>query len=466
MLLWGMLLLMGWMGWIAAQDGNGKEPSGENTEPKSETNLWFYVHEENDENDSFTRVFPLYSYRRKSSQLQDEFSFWPFFSSYESAKNPIPSTLPHSGSFQWNTFAFLSLGSSRIDPAQVKETSTMVSFLFLTYSQETYVKDEYLSRSWYSLPGLSYYHSESLTKEGITISNTEFGNPLFSLNDIRIQDKDNYYPVYYWAFSPASLVLGEDSFKIISQGRWGRDQQMEILSWDAFALFSVSTTFSQYPGAEYHRFAEFEMNLGKGAENLFNPKLSSPTTRLGILSPFLLWESNPSGAFSCQLLPLFYYHSHGKQSSLKLLPLGLEIGSEGVRFAPDFTKFFPLVYHDSGYGRWDILWPVFYYQENPVIPGYHMKFRFILDYRSVQNSQGDFLKHITLLEGFLLSYHAQSGRRQLEILPGGLLFGYYEYETEFQWRVLGFGYEENPERDSLQLFFIRIPIHYKGLSEK
>ncbi len=431
------------------------------SDAKSRTNLLFYLHEESEDKDSFTRFFPFYSYKRHSSLVQDELSFWPFFASYELSKNPIPTILPYSGNFQWSTAAFLSLGSSRIEPAQAKEVSTMVSFLLMTYSQETYIKDKYLCRSWYSLPLLSYYHSESLMKDNTIISNTEFGNPFFSLNDIRIQSQNLYYPVFQWAFNPFSLVLGEDSFKIAYQGRWGKDHQWELFSWDCFSLFSISTTFDQYPGSQYHRFSQFEMNTEKGLQDLFASRLSSPTTRMGILSPFIVWQTNPSGTFSCQVLPLFYYHRDGDDSVWKFLLLGLETGSKGFRFAPDFSKLFPFYYHDPSCGRWDVLWPLFYYQENPVLPGYKMKFRFIFDYHTFTNSQGKSYGHLTLLEGFLLAYNSQETRSQIEIFPGGFIFGYYEYETELQWRFLGCGYEDNPQQESIQLFFIKIPIRYK-----
>lgn len=337
----------------------------------------------------------------------------------------------------------------------------MVSFLLMTYSQETYIKDKYLSRSWYSLPLLSYYHSESLMKDDIIISNTEFGNPFFSLNDIRIHAQSHYYPVFQWAFNPFSLVLGEDSFKIAYQGRWGKDQEWNLLSWDCFSLFSVSTTYDQYPGSQYHRFAQFEMNTEKGIQELFATKLSSPTTRMGILSPFILWQTNPSGSFSCQFLPFFYYHREEQEYVWKFLFLGLETGSKGTRFAPDFSKFFPFYYHDASCGRWDILWPLFYYQENPVLPGYKMKLRFVFDYHELSNSQGKTYSHLALLEGFLLSYNSQETRSQLEIFPGGFIFGYYEYETELQWRLLGCGYEDNQQQEAIQIFFIKIPIRYK-----
>lgn len=73
--------------------------------------------------------------------------------------------LPHTSSFQWNTFGFMTLGSSKIFPNEFREVDTMVSFALMTYFQGVYVKNEYFSRDWYSLPVLSFYHNEGLFKK-------------------------------------------------------------------------------------------------------------------------------------------------------------------------------------------------------------------------------------------------------------------------------------------------------------
>lgn len=424
------------------------------------TNLMFYLEDVYGEDNYLIRFLPFYTYRRNRDLLQDELFFWPLLAGYEVARNPIPNVMMHCGNFQWHCFPFLTLGGSRIYATESREVSTMISFLMLTFSQETYIKNEYWSRQFYSLPAMSFYHSESVFYKNYEFHNTTIGTPLFFLEDIQIKYQDQLYPVYEWAVHPLSLVLGKDSFQIMYHGRWGRDRRFEICNFDGFSLLSISTSFAEYPGAEYQRFIWNQSDTEKGLQQLFAPRIAFPTTRLGILYPFLVFETNPDSSFAWQILPLFCYASNQNRFSFQLLPFFLKFDSEGTHFniAP---KFFPLVYHDERINRWDILWPLFYYQKNPAFPETRWEFRFVASYQKTMTVQNESWQKFSLIEGLLLSYHDSDNKKNLEILPGGLLFGFYDNESEFQWRILGCGYEDTPQKRSLQILFIKIPLQYK-----
>ncbi len=440
---------------------NTSEISNKENSPQR-FNLLLYSEEWTNDTNYLVNFLPFYNYQRNRDILQDNLLFWPLLAGYEVSRNPIPTTIPHIGNFEWYSIPLFSLGGSIVYPTESREVSSIVSFLLMTFSREIYVKDEYSSREWYSLPVLSFYHSETLFRKNFHLSNVIIGNPLFYVQDSQIEYKDQFFSGYEWAIHPLSLALGKDSFYIAYQGRWGRDRKFEILGCDGFSLFTISTTFSQYPGAEYQRFRQYGSDVEQGTSQLLNSKLSFPTTRLGFLYPFIMFETNPNAGFRWQILPLFHYYSEKEKYAFQILPLFLEINQEGLSFRPS-PKFFPLIYHDEMYQRWDILWPLFFYQNNPDYSGKKLGCRFLFQYENISSIPSLEAKtNFSLVEGLLLSYNSSnSTNSQLEILPGGILFGYYETATEFQWRVLGCGYEDTPQRRSLQILFIKIPLQYK-----
>lgn len=420
------------------------------------TNWLLYVYEET-AGYRFTRLLPFYSYTTYPDRFQDEFWFWPLLAGYEVAKTPAPTPFPYGLQFHWYTLPFLTLGKAQVNPEQELQTSTLVSLLLMTYFQERQIQDKYFSRSWYSLPFVSYYHSENLREENTEIANTTCGNPLFSWSDIRIIRNRQLFPVYEWALQPLALLLGNDSCQLLHNARWGRDYLLDLFSLDPFALFSIRTTFSQYPGEAYHRFAKFSTSQTQGLQELFTVPLAFPKSRLGILSPLLVFESSPGGLFSWQFLPFFAYSAQNGKSHFYILPLALEIGSDGLAFSPQ-PKFFPLLYHDAMYGSWDILWPIFQYVANPVFPWWRFTARFLLDYQYQEDAQGRPVVDFSLVERLLCSYRSTPDSTVFEILPNGILFGYYHDTNYYQWRFLGFGYLENAQSRFLQLFFIQIPM--------
>lgn len=437
------------IGMICGQNGDT-----ESTDGFYSSNWLIYLYEETPSYRS-TRVIPLYSYTRYPNRMKDQFSLWPLLVGYEVSKNPVPTIFPYAVEHQWYSVPFLTAGSLSVSQEEDVETSTMVSFLLMSYFQEQVVEDKYFVRDWYSLPLLSYYHSEILWEGNVEIHSTSWGNPFFSIQDTHIIQRRQVFPIYDWSIEPASLLLGEDSLKILRHARWGRDHIMQMFALDSFSLFSFSTTFSLYPGAHYHRFLYYETGREDGVTNLMKTSVAFPKTRIAIFSPWIVVESSPAGYFSWQLLPLFYYKSEGAASHFYLLPLCLEFGTDGVRFAPQ-PKLFPLVYYDDMYGSWDILWPLFHYVDNPAIPEECFTVRFLVDYRRRSDDAERTSTDFSLLERLLLSYQADPSSTQLELLPAGILFGYYRNQDAYQWRILGCGYLETSRKAYLQLFFLKI----------
>lgn len=419
------------------------------------SNWLFYLYEENPHY-RFNRLMPFYSYTTYPNRLRDEFWFWPLLAGYETGKSPAPTTSPFAVDFQWYTFPFLTLGNSQLNNTEDIQTTTLVSFLFMTYFQERQVQDRYLARSWYSLPVFSYYHSENLHQQNLDVGTTSWGNVLFSWRDTSIVYRKTIYPAYDWALNPLSLLLGEDALCLFRHARWGRDHLLQIAALDSFSLFSISTTFAQYPGSSYRRFLQ-SAGGEKGLSELMQAPLVSPHTRLAILSPLLEFETSPAGFFSWQFLPLFRYVAQGQDTHFYLLPLCLELGSDGVRLSPQ-AKWFPLLYHDEMYGSWDILWPLFRYVQDPALPSTRFTMRLVMDYQRWQDGRSENCYDFSLLERLLLSYQQKGGATNLEVLPAGLLFAYSSKNQEYQWRLLGFGYGESPQDRYLQLLFFKLSL--------
>ena len=420
------------------------------------TNWFIYFYEQNQDH-TFQRLIPFYSYASYPNRAQDQFWFWPLLAGYEVARNPAPTTFPFGIDFNWYTLPFLTLAKQQISPTEDVYTSTLVSFLFFTYFQERQVKDQYLSYRWYSLPLMSYYQSETLWEKDLETGNTTWGSPLFSWRDVRLVHQNQVYPAYEWAFNPLSLVFGQDFLQFVRHARWGRDHLWEMFTLDSFAVFSISTTFAQYPGVQYQRFVQFETDRDKAIGELFAVPLAFPKTRLAILAPFFVFETSPSGLFSWQFLPFFSYVSRGEETAFYLLPLFLEFGTRGVRFSPQ-PKWFPLVYYDEMYGSWDILWPLFRYVDNPALPAQRLSMRFIFDYERRRDAQDRSYVDLSVLERIVLSYQHDDAKVHWQLLPGGLLFEYYADPAQYQWRVLGFGYLETTDTRYLQILFFRISL--------
>jgi len=427
---------------------------------KTNLNLFLYVSKKNEDNSEYSKLIPFYSYRNDVLAMEDEFTFWPFLSGYHNKKNPLPATFPHATEFNWNCIPFLFLGSSKISPHHVKESSSFVSFLLMSYLQETYIDKHYAAKSFYSLPMLSLYQREILTEKEFQLDKTEVGTAISWLKDINIQYKQQKYSIYDWTMHPLCFILWDDIPRISRQARWGKDYLFELFSWSSFSLFSFSITYSVYPGAEYNYFARYECDTQQALERLFSTSSIVPFTKMGILSPFIEFSSTPQGKFTSQILPLFYYESTPEKYTCQILPLGIEFGTDGIYFRPQFKKFFPILYHDISYNRWDIFWPLAYYQKNPLFSEIIFHIRFLFHYEHYTNSQGLHFTDISILEGFLLSYKQQEKIQQIEILPAGFLLGYYKYEDEIECRLLGCGYKKTQDRTSLQFLFIKIPISY------
>ena len=98
---------------------------------------------------------------------------------------------------------------------------------------------------------------------------------------------------------------------------------------------------------------------------------------------------------------MFYYESTPEKYTCQILPLGIEFGTDGIYFRPQFKKFFPILYHDISYNRWDIFWPLAYYQKNPLFSEIIFHIRFLFHYEHYTNSQGLHFTDISILEGFL-----------------------------------------------------------------
>jgi hypothetical protein len=381
----------------------------------------------------------------------EQFWFWPLFIGYEVKKNSS-APFPHDLEFAWYNLPFLSMANGNIE--QDVQTSTTLSFLLMTYFQEVYVQEKYTSRAWYSLFLFSSYNSETLWEDDKKIANVSWTNPLFSFQDTHILLNKQIFPVYEWEISPAALLLGDDSPQIVRQARWGNDHLFQLFSLNSFSLFTISTSFYSYPGSRYQHFLQYETEESEA--KLFASSMAFPKNRMGFFAPFLVFETSPDGSFAWQVLPLFSYSSQNYKHHFYILPLFLDLGSEGVAlsFQP---KFFPLFYHDELYGTWDILWPVFCYTDNPDMPDQRFTMRFIIDYHITQNRQKKNTVDFSLLERLLASYQYQEKSTQLEVLPGGILFGYYEDDTKTEWRILGCGYQSTSHSDYLQILFIKIP---------
>lgn len=447
------LLLLYCLSWINADD------SSDNVYTKR-INLLFYLYEQTEDGSIHKKFLPFYSYQNNTSTLSDHFFFWPFLSAYKNTKNPLPTSFPHATEFDWASIPLLSLETSRIYPHDMKESSSFISFLFMSYFQETYIQQKYSAKSFYSLPLLTLYHTENLIEKDYSITKTDIGTFLALIEDINIQYKEQIYPVHDISIHPLGDILGDDIPRITRHARWGKDRLFQIFSWSSFSLFKMSQTYSVYPGAEYEYFVRYECNTSRGLERLFNNPPTVPITTMGILSPFFEISTSPQGLCDWQLLPLFTYHSDKNEYTFKFLPLGLEFGSKGIFFNPTLDKFFPICYHDTAKNRWDILWPLAYYQEDPLIPSKTFHIRLLCHYEQFNNSQGIKTTDFSLLEGFLLSYKSHSDFSSFEILPAGFLLGYYEYENELELRLLGCGFEKTAEKTSLQFLFLKIPISF------
>jgi hypothetical protein len=423
--------------------------------PPYRSNWLLYLYEEN-ANYSFHRLIPFYSYTTYPNRLRDEFWFWPLLAGYEIGKSTAPTAFPFAADFQWYTFPFLALGSSQLNKTEDIQTTTLVSFLFMTYFQERQMQDKYLARSWYSLPLLSYYHSENLWDKETEVSTIAWGSPLFAWRDTHIVYHRQIYPAYEWTFSPLSLLLGENAISLLHHARWGRDHLWQMLTLDSFSLFSIATTFSQYPGALYTRFLRADSGE-RALQSLMAVSLTSPRTRMAILSPLFVFESSPSGFFSWQFLPFFRYVAQGLDTHFYLLPLCLDFSSDGIRFTPQ-PKWFPLIYHDEMYNSWDILWPLFRYTQDVDTSAHRFTMRFIFDSQSWRDARDGSCYDFSLLERLLLSYRQKNDTYDFALLPAGLLFAYYKDEQQYHWSVLGFGYGEAANQSYLQLLFFKISL--------
>ena len=421
------------------------------------TSNWLLYFYEQTPNMNYSRLIPLYSYTVHKNRLQEDFSFWPLLIGYETSKNPSSIIFPHGSVREWYCLPFATLASSNISPQEDMQTTTLLSFTLMTYFQERQLQNRYIARSWYSLPVFSYYQSESLWENDTQITKIEWGNPLFSFRDLYILKDNRIYPVYEWSIAPLALAFGKDGFEVLHHARWGKDHLFKMFSLDTFSIFEMSTTFSHYPGGKYQYFAKYEVDKDKAFQELFSNPLTFARNRLGIFSPFIVFQTSPVGDSSWQLLPFFHYASQGDKSEFNFLLLGLHFDDKGFQFQFQ-PKIFPLVYHDEMYNSWDILWPLFRYQKTPNIPEWHFRLRFVFDYYKRIDSKSKTHIEISGLERILFNYQSSEKNRRFEILPEGLLFGCYRSPGHQQWRVLGCGYLSTPQQEYLEILFIKIPV--------
>lgn len=431
----------------------------ETAEEVERTNWLFYLYQKIGAN-TYNRVVPLYSYNRNSEQASEDFVLWPLLIGYKMRKNLYPEELPFAKQFRWYSVPILTLsGHSATTGGDYIETNTLVSFSLLSFYQNRHISEKYFSTSWFSLPALSYYNRELLYDKELQFDHLAFGGPLFLFEETLIRQQKQIYNANNWSINPSFVAFGKDGFKLLQYQNWGKDMWFKFASLFSFALFELSTTFHKYPGAKYDYFREYDTNPNHAFRELYLDK-KSPTTRIGFLSPFIQIESNPNGKFSWQFLPFFHYFSDDKGYQFSIIPFGITLGSKGMQFALQ-PKIFPFVYHDEQFNRWDILWPLVHYENNPEYPKISLSVRFLFEYNWQQDSEGNISENFSIAEQFLFHYAEDRKQKVFEVLPFGILFAFLQNESGFQWRLFGFGYSENRYKRYLQVLFFNVPVGSK-----
>ncbi|WP_372370293.1 hypothetical protein [Candidatus Uabimicrobium sp. HlEnr_7] len=429
------------------------------TEEVERTNWLFYLYQKIG-GSTYNRVIPLYSYNRNSEQASEDFFLWPLLIGYEMRKNPYPEALPFAKQFRWYSVPILTISAhSATTTSDYMESNTLVSFSLLSFYQSRHISEKYFATSWFSLPALSYYNRELLYDTELEIDHVAFGGPLFLFEETLIRKQKKIYSANNLSIDPSFVAFGKDGFKLLQYQNWGKDSAFKFISLFNFSFFEISTTFHKYPGSRYEYFKEYDLNPEHGFRQLYLYQ-KSPTTRLGFLSPFIQVESNPNGKFSWQFLPFFHYISDAEGYQFSVIPFGMTFGSKGIEFSFQ-PKLFPFVYRDDQYNRWDILWPLIRYQDNPEYPQISLQILFLFEYNWQQDSEGTVSQNFNIVEQFLFHYSQDEKQTVVEVLPFGILFSFLQNDNEFQWRLAGFGYSENQRKRYLQILFFSIAVGSK-----
>ena len=428
------------------------KPETEAATAKPETGVdWLVFSHLRGDTSGADSLLPFYSYRYDTAREERFLGVWPVLSGYQLGAN----------GFYWFSLPLMTVfGDSGRTPSRQRFFTSLPLLTFINEEEQP----EATRREFVSLPLLLLTREQVFRGSRGTVERDTWYTPV-ATSDRLVRRYDGAAGTDA-ATPPVEIVRrqlfafslgGEDKVSLVDLARWDDDAQLGMFNVFNFSLFGFARYRGRYAGARFLEQTEQDpmRQVERELAREVDARATSPiVTQMNVLGPLFNLRTDAARHTSWELASLFGYRREGEDARFSIIPLMLEFGADGPRFAPStLTKLWPLLYHDEHARRWDILWPLAYYKDDEYEDRTELRIRVLFryyqkaDYTAVRVLDGVVYDHVrdselastNVLLGILYSEKSRhsDGFRSWEILRG-LIFGRSEKTGEKPTYTVGF----------------------------